>query len=171
MITIKKAEISDAKMLALLARVTYSESHAHFINNTEDLKKYNDKFFAVDYIKSEIENKNNIYRIAYTNKFPVGFLKLNTFKTSEHIKSENICKLERIYVLEEFLSQKVGLQLMDLAIKIASDLQFEKLWLSVYIKNYRAIKFYKKSGFLDIGRLNFLVNGKEFENIVFAKDL
>jgi len=171
MITIKKPKINDAQLVALLARVTYSESHAHFINNDEDLKNYKDKFFSVSHIKSELENENNIYRIAYINDFPVGLIKINKFKTSEHITSKNICKLERIYVLEEFIPQKIGLHLLDLATKIASELKFEQLWLSVYIKNFRAIKFYKKNNFKDVGRLNFLVNGKEFENIVFSKDL
>ena len=45
------------------------------------------------------------------------------------------------------------------------------MWLSVYIKNNRAIRFYQKNEFKNVGELNFIVNGKEYENIVFQKKI
>ena len=39
MINIKKAEASDADILALLGRLTYIESHGHFIEDKNDLSK------------------------------------------------------------------------------------------------------------------------------------
>ena len=43
------------------------------------------------------------------------------------------------------------------------------MWLSVYVKNNRAIRFYQKNEFKNVGELNFLVNGKDYENIIILK--
>lgn len=40
---------------------------------------------------------------------------------------------------------------------------------SIDDKNHRAIRFYEKNEFKDVGELSFLVNGKHYPNIVFSK--
>lgn len=171
MITIRKVNINDAQVLALLARVTYSESHAHLINSKPDLLSYNNHYFSIENIKNEIADNKNVFYIAFSKNFPVGYFKIVKNYKTEYVESDNICKLERIYVLEEFIAQKIGYQLMSLAIEKASNLNFEQIWLSVHVDNSKAINFYKKNDFKDVGRLFFDVNGKKFPNIVFSKNL
>ena len=45
------------------------------------------------------------------------------------------------------------------------------MWLTVYIKNIRAIKFYERNQYIHIGELNFSVSGKEYENIILSKKI
>lgn len=102
MIVIKKAEKKDTQIIALLGRITYSESHGKFITDKNDLIKYNDKAFAIEQIHSEIKDKNNIFYIAFLNNFPVGYAKIIKNAKSNYINTINICRLERIYLLEDF---------------------------------------------------------------------
>lgn len=171
MINIRTANSADAEMLALLSRVTYTESHGEYIENKMHLFNYENEAFSVVKVRDELNDSNIIYDILYYNDFPVGYSKLVLNATNENISSKNICRLERIYVLYDFIHLKVGHQLMNLAFDKAKQGGFDILWLSVYIKNDRAIRFYEKNEFENVGALNFMVDGKSYENIVFAKKL
>ena len=60
---------------------------------------------------------------------------------------------------------------MDFLLVKAESLQFDTMWLVVYIKNHRAIKFYQKNHFTAIGEHDFIVNEKSYKNTVFAKKI
>lgn len=171
MINFRVANESDAEVLAILGRVTYNESHGHFIPNKTHLREYNDAFFAVDKIKNDLKNKNNIFFIAYANDFPVGYAKLVLNFPNEYIDSSSIIKLERIYILEDFIGQKIGSQFMNHILEYSKKLNIENIYLAVYIKNENAIKFYEKYGFKNVGDITFKVGESSFPNHVFAKNL
>jgi len=66
---------------------------------------------------------------------------------------------------------KIGRQLLAFVEEKAKELKLDTMWLSVYIKNHRAIRFYEKNEFKNVGNLNYIVNRKEYENIVFSKKI
>ena len=51
------------------------------------------------------------------------------------------CQLQKIYVLKDFLSLKIGFELQNRLITKAKDDGFERIWLSVLESNERAIRF------------------------------
>lgn len=171
MIDIKIATKATIEVLALLGRITYIESHSHFIDDKKDLSKYVNEAFSVSKIKQEIGNPNNLFFIIYSDDLPVGYAKLVLNANHTSILSQNNCRLERIYILNDFIPLKIGQKLLSYIEEEAKALQFDFMWLSVYIKNYRAIKFYQKNEFKNVGELNFLVNRKAYKNIVFSKKL
>jgi ribosomal protein S18 acetylase RimI-like enzyme len=171
MINIKIAKKSDVEVLALLGRITYVESHGLFIDDKEDLFKYNNKAFSISKTKLDLADSNNLFYIIYIDDLPVGYAKLVLNKTNDNIASKNNCCLERIYILNEFIPLKIGLKFLNFLEEKAKELLLDTMWLSVYVKNGRAIRFYKKNQFKYLGRLNFLVNGKEYDNIVFSKNI
>ncbi len=57
--------------------------------------------------------------------------------------------LNRIYVLQEHQSKKIGAALMQVALKFAAENNYEALWLGVWEGNEKAKTFYKKWGFED----------------------
>ncbi|WP_428740291.1 GNAT family N-acetyltransferase [Tenacibaculum sp.] len=170
MIEIRTASEKDIEVIALLGRVTYSESHGHFIDDFSDLVKYNDEAFSIQKTKENLLDKNNIYFIAYVNGFPVGYAKLILHATIDCVTSKNVCRLERIYILNEFIGRQIGSKLLEACIQKAIQQNFDELWLTTYIKNEKAIQFYQKQQFQRMGTYNFLVNGKGYENIVFSMD-
>lgn len=171
MIKIKTAKEADAGLLALLGRITYVESHGHFIDNKNDLSKYIDNAFSVSKTRQDIKNTKNLLYIIYVDDLPVGYSKLVLNATHESVISLSNCRLERIYILNDFIPLKIGQQFLNFIEKKAKELKLDTMWLSVYIKNDRAIRFYEKNEFKNIGELNFLVNGREYENIVLSKKI
>ena len=171
MIKIRTAIEADTDVLALLGRITWAESHGHYIDDKNNLSKYLDKNFSVAKTKQEINNPKNIFYIIYVDDLPVGYAKLIVNAENESITSQNNCRLERIFIQNEFIPLKLGKQLLAFVETKAKTLQLDTMWLTVYIKNKRAIRFYEKNEFKNVGDVNFLVNGKAYENIVFSKKI
>ena len=101
------AEEKDAEYIALLARITFTETFGHFFRDRQDLLNYYDSTFSVEKIERSISKSNNIYWISFIDRLPVGYAKLKLNSKSEFIDSENICQLQKIYVLKDFLSMKL----------------------------------------------------------------
>jgi ribosomal protein S18 acetylase RimI-like enzyme len=171
MIKIKKAKKTDLEVLALLGRVTWSESHGPYIEDKNILAKYLKDNFSIFKTKENLNNPKNIFYILYVDDFPAGYAKIILNEKQEHIASENNCRLERIFILYDFIPLKIGKQLLTFVEEKAKALQLDTMWLSVYIKNSRAIRFYEKNEFKNVGNLNFEVNAKKYDNIVFSKKL
>lgn len=171
MIKIKIATEADIKVLALLGRVTWAESHGHYIEDKKNLLEYLDENFSVSKMKQHINNAKNLFYIMYVDDLPIGYAKLIVDALHESVASQNNCRLERIFILDDFIPLKIGHQLLTFVEERAKELKLDTMWLSVYIKNKRAIRFYERNEFENVGELNFSVNGKEYENIIFSKKI
>ncbi len=171
MIKIKKATKADIEVLALLGRLTWAESHGHYIEDKNDVSKYLKENFSVFKTKQNINNPKQLFYIIYVDDLPVGYAKLVVNASNQNVTSQNSCQLERIFILNDFIPLKIGQQLLTFVEEQAKKLQFDTMWLTVYIKNNRAIRFYERNEFKNAGELNFIVNGKGYENIVFSKKI
>ncbi|MGB0891006.1 MAG: GNAT family N-acetyltransferase [Flavobacteriaceae bacterium] len=171
MITIREAKNNDAEVLALLGRVTYNESHGHYIDNKTHLLNYNNTFFSVTKVLEELQIPNNLIYLIYVDNSPIGYIKLVLNATNNNLASTNVCKLERLYILNDFIGQNIGSKAMNHINKTATELNFDELWLAVYIKNTKAIKFYERNGFSKKGNIIFRVGDSDFDNYVLSKKL
>lgn len=171
MITYKTAKTNDAEVLALLGRITYTESHGHFIENKNDLLAYCNNAFSIKKIKEELSDSNNQFHIAYVDDLPVGYSKIVINSPFENKTENSSCRLERIYILNHFLPNKIGQPFLNFITNEAKKQKATSMWLSVYIKNERGIRFYNRNEFQKIGDLNFLVNGKVYDNLVLSKKI
>jgi len=64
-------------------------------------------------------------------------------------------------VLKEYQGKKVGQLLFDKAIGIALQKNFDYVWLGVWEKNLRAIKFYLRNGFVEFDKHVFKLGNDE----------
>ncbi len=171
MIKIEIATKADTKVLALLGRLTWAESHGHYIEDKNDVLKYLNENFSVFKTKQNISNPKQLFYIIYVDDLPVGYAKLVVNASNENITSQNSCQLERIFILNDFIPLKIGQQLLNFVEEQVKKIKLDTMWLTVYIKNNRAIRFYERNEFKNVGELNFIVNGKGYENIIFSKKI
>ena len=167
MIKIKIATEADTEVLALLGRLTWAESHGHYVEDKNDVLKYLNENFSISKTKQNINDTNILFCIIYVDDLPVGYTKLVINASNKNVTSQNQCQLERIFILNDFIPLKIGQQLLTFVEEQAKQLQLDTIWLTVYIKNKRAIRFYERNEFKNVGEINFIVNGKAYENIVF----
>ncbi|MBT8294650.1 MAG: GNAT family N-acetyltransferase [Eudoraea sp.] len=170
-IEIRLANRTDAEYIALLGRVTFQETFGHYFRDKNDLLEYYNRTFSVEKIRSSLEKSDNVYWISLVDDLPVGYAKLKLNSSIDFSTSTNICQLQKIYVLKDFLSMKIGWELQNNLLAAASEKGFEKIWLSVLGSNERAINFYNRSGFEKIGDHDFQIGKEHFKFIVMMKSL
>ena len=168
---IRKATVADAEYISLLARITFTETFGQYFRDNQDLLDYYENTFGVSKIRMSIEKDNSIYWIAFYDDLPVGYAKIKKFSKTEFIDSDNVCQLQKIYVLKDFLSKKVGYKLQNMLLAEAISLGKKYIWLSVLDANEKAILFYKKNGFTKIGNHTFEIGQEQFNFMAMKKDL
>ncbi len=80
-------------------------------------------------------------------------------------------ELKRIYVDPRWHGQGVAAELLRLAQSGARQRGGDMLWLAVWEINERAISFYRKSGFHEVGRQGFPIGHEVQSDLVMAKVL
>lgn len=171
MVQIRPARKEDATSIALLGRITFSETFGSLFNDQEGLKHYLDTTFGVDKIERSIQKENNMYWIALVDRLPVGYAKLKLRSHSTFVALERVGQLQKIYVLKDFLSMKIGKSLQDVLLENAKTHGCEHIWLSVYKGNQRAIRFYEKNDFKTVGEHQFTIGKDSFGFMAMAKQL
>ncbi len=155
-ISIIKATEEDYQSIVAIGKISVAEAHRDSTTE-ENLNEYLMKNYNENAIKEELNNPNNIYHLISYNKIPVGFSKINLNAKHPHIISENVTKLDRIYLLKEYFSLKLGYELLKFNIELSKNNHQGGIWLYTWIGNNRAINFYLKAGFKIIGSHRFYV--------------
>ena len=148
---IRRATVRDAEYISLLARITFTETFGSYFSDQQDLLDYYSRTFSVAKIRSGLLNENNVFWLALYEDLPVGYAKLKRFSKSDFINSDSVSQLQKFYVLKDFLSKGIGHQLQDEMLDETKRIGNKFLWLSVLKSNDRAIRFYLKNGFTQIG--------------------
>ncbi|MEO9572067.1 MAG: GNAT family N-acetyltransferase [Polaribacter sp.] len=171
MLEIRRATVADAIHIALLGRITYTESHGEYIENKKNLLDFYNTNYSVSQIKKELNDESNVFWIVFSDELPIGFAKLCLNENYNNKPDSDYCKLQRLYILNDFNNLKIGSQLQEIILKKATDLKFKTIWLTAYYKNTKGLKFYKKYGFKKIGSIDFYVGETNYENLIFTKEL
>ncbi len=144
---IRNVNIQDIEKLKGIGKRTFTETFSSD-NSEENITEYLDNGFSTEKLKTELTDKNAEFYFAELKGRVIGYLKVNSGQSQTEIKDKNYLEIERIYVLKEYHGKKVGQLLYEKAIKIAKSKNAEYVWLGVWEKNPRAIKFYEKNGFV-----------------------
>ena len=166
-IKIRKVMMWDVEDLQSIGRETFSASFGAE-NSASDMQKYLDENFNTEKVKSELENPDAEFYFAETDQQVVGYLKINCGNAQTETSLKNALEIERIYVLPKYQGQRVGQLLFNKALEIAKSKAMENLWLGVWEKNPKAIRFYEKNGFVAFGQHVFRL-GDDIQTDIMMK--
>lgn len=169
-IKIIKATVKDIDKLQKIGKKTFQETFGSD-NSEEDMKEYLEEGFSKQKIATELADENSQFYIAEFGDNVIGYLKINTGQSQTEIKDENALEIERIYVLKEYQGKKVGQILYEKAIKISRQEKVNYVWLGVWEKNPRAIRFYQKNGFIEFDKHIFRLGDDQQTDIMMKLDL
>ena len=167
---LKKCTIEDFDVLRELCIRTFYETFAH-LNTVEDMQAYLDEAFEINKLRGELNNPDSDFFFLYFNDTLAGYLKLNEAPSQTDINDSSALEIERIYVASEFQGEGLGRYLMEQAIAIATERKKKYAWLGVWEKNEKAICFYMKNGFYEIGTHTFVMGEDVQTDYVMRKDL
>ena len=164
------ATINDINQLQQIGRQTFSETFADE-NSEEDMFNYLKEGFSLDKLRGEIVNKNSEFYFAKVSGEVVGYLKVNTGNAQTELKNQEALEIERIYVLKAFHGNRVGQALFEKAMERALVLKAVFVWLGVWEKNIKAIRFYEKNGFATFDKHVFLLGNDAQTDLMMKREL
>lgn len=166
----RKISISDIDQLHEIGIRTFDETFSS-LNSEENMREYLESGFSSDKLKAELTDHNSEFYFAEINNKPIGYLKINFGDSQTEILDENSLEIERLYVLKEFHGKKVGQILYEKAIEISKQKKVDYVWLGVWEDNYRAIRFYKKQGFVEFDKHIFRLGKDDQTDIMMRLDM
>jgi GNAT superfamily N-acetyltransferase len=99
----------------------------------------------------------------------VGFSQVSNGVGHALAKEAAASELDRLYVQEPFTARGVGRDLLRQAEKAAAARGADTLWLTAWVGNARALRFYPRCGYEDLGETVYTIEGESFPNRLFAK--
>src|SRR5262249_16385247 len=120
-------------------------------NTPENMALYLKNSFSPEIQFNELSASENIFLIVEAQYIPIGFAQLVLDSKEDSIHGTKTMEVRRIYSVQEYIGRGVGKELMSAAIREAKQRGCDSLWLGVWEKNPRAIEFYKKWGFEEVG--------------------
>lgn len=102
---------------------------------------------------------------------PVGYSMLTPPDLPLPDLSPSDLELKRIYLFSKFQGSGLAQQMMDIAIGESRNLGARRLLLGVYARNLRALRFYRRNGFAQVGVRTFTVGTLVCDDFVLGRDL
>lgn len=155
-LTIRKAVPEDAAALAEFAERSFRDTFERD-NAPSDMAQYVASAYGERLQKAEIEDSTRIILLAETSNAIAGYAQLLSAREPAEVVATPAMELERFYVGREWHGFGVAQLLMKHAIAAAFESGAAALWLGVWERNARAIAFYRKFGFVDIGSKPFML--------------
>lgn len=157
MIAYRDAAPGDGPELAAMAARCFTDTFGH-LYRPADLATFLDSAFGADGLPRQIDDPDFAIRLATHDGRIVGFAKIGPnvlpFPDAEGAKA---VELYQLYVLADHHGDGVGPALMDWTIATARAQGADTLTLTVFTENHRAQAFYRRYGFVDVGRIDFPV--------------
>lgn len=161
---IRKGQPTDANPLAVLATQVWLHTYA-----TEGVSSSISKFvlneITPDKYASLMQNSSALVLVAERNENLLGFAVLQLKAPCSNAPDATI-ELETLYVQAHFTGRGIGSALLTESQRMAEVLANSRLWLTVNVKNERAISFYSGHGYRKVGTHVFLLGDVGHDNDV-----
>jgi diamine N-acetyltransferase len=156
-INIRFATEKDASLIADISRETFYNAFAP-ANTKNDMDKFMNEVFTHEKLMAEPDLPNNIFLLAYTGNEVAGYVRMRDKNISEiSLETDNIIEIARIYTVSTETGKGIGTALMNRCIEIAKEKNRKYIWLGVWEKNDKAIRFYERFGFKRFGEHEFVL--------------
>ena len=167
---IRPAVPSDAGWLAALAERTFRETYEAF-NRPEDMESYVASHFGRALQEAELASPVRGTLVAEAGHQGIGYVQLGWESTPACVTGPAPAEIVRFYVDRPWHGRGIAQALMDAAADLARLRGSRTLWLGVWERNDRAVAFYRKSGFVDVGTQTFVLGADHQRDLVLARAL
>lgn len=167
---IRRATVADAATLAKLGAETFTTSFGEQ-NTPENVAKHLATAFGVEIQQREIADPAITYLIAEQDGHIAGYAQVRDGTAPAQVTGPAPVEVRRFYVVHAFHGTGIAQALMDSCAEEARTRGGRTLWLSVWSVNPRAIRFYTKWGFQDVGALVFMLGDDAQEDRLLVATL
>jgi ribosomal protein S18 acetylase RimI-like enzyme len=168
--TIRRGVATDADALSAFAARTFTETYAHY-EDQDNLRRHIASVYAPAQQARELADRDVVTLLAHRDERLAAFAQVRRSEAPMCVREAAPIELHRLYVDSPWhgrgVSQHVLASIRDAALALGG----ETLWLKVWEHNARAIAFYRKSGFIDVGTAEFHVRDDRLTDRVLAMRL
>jgi len=161
--TYRTATVADAALMARIGPQTFSETFGH-LYSPENLAAFLKNHSEANWL-AELTDPRFTVRIAEQDGEAVGFAKVGPPGLPFEV-TEPTAELRQLYVLRPWHGTEVARTLMDWVLAEARGRGATQIFLSVFIDNHRARRFYERYGFEAVGTYAFMVGTHADEDII-----
>ena len=168
--SLRPAVAADALSIAVLGQQVFLDTYATDGIRPEIAREVR-SLFDLDVVSALLAAPSTRCVVAERTGHLIGFAQCATDDTHTHVRADRPIKLNRLYVQERFSGTGVGTVLLARVESLARLEGSDALWLTTWVGNARALAFYPRRGYVDVGKTLYVFEDEAHENRVFAKAL
>ena len=167
---IRPAAPGDTDLLAELGARTFRDTFERQ-NEPADVDAYLRASFAPERVRAEIEDPAGTLLLAFADGGgqPIGYARLRAGEPDPSVTGAAPVEIERLYVRREVIGHGVGAALMRACLEEAALAGYETIWLGVWERNERAIAFYRRWGFVEVGHHVFTLGSDPQNDLIMER--
>lgn len=166
----RKAAREDAKPLAELAERTFRDTFAG-ANTPEDMDLHCRDHYGEAIQAAEIADPGRLTLLGADGERLAGYAQLRWDGAPACVAADSPGEIQRFYVAADRHGRGVAQSLMKACLDALSARGCDVAWLGVWERNPRAIAFYRKHGFVEVGEHVFALGRDPQRDIVMARPL
>ena len=169
-VTVRLATPADVDLLADMGARTFRDAFGPD-NDPADVERHVAATYAPATVAAELARPDSTFLIAESDGRPAGYALLTAGSAIKSVAAEAPVELARIYVESAATGNGVGGALMAAVLGQAARGGHDAIWLGVWERNVRAVRFYERWGFRAAGDKTFTVGLDVQRDIVMAQRL
>ena len=167
-LTTRRATPADAALLASLGSTTFCDTFAAE-NTPADMSLYVATAFGEGVQARELADSRHTVFFAERAGDAVGYAMLRDGPAPVVIRDADAIEIARLYAAKPFVGAGVGAALMQRCLDESALRGRSTIWLGVWEHNARAIAFYRRWGFADVGTTDFLLGRDRQTDRIMAR--
>src|SRR5215208_679988 len=169
-IATRAARPDDAAILTELGASTFAETF-EAANSPDDFAAYMRVAFGESIQRAELEDPDTTVFFAEREGDVLGYVMLREGRTPSVVPADDALEIARLYARRRAVGTGVGAALMQRALAEAAGRGKDAVWLGVWERNERAIRFYEAWGFHRCGTQPFLLGADLQTDLVMVRRL
>jgi diamine N-acetyltransferase len=165
--TIHPATAEDAAPLAAFAAQAFTDTYRE-LSDAQEIADYVAEHFRPGIMAGVIGDPACSTLLLRVGGELAGYAILKAEPAPACVTQRLPLKLWRLYLGAGFIGQGLGARLMAAVHAEARRRGAQTLWLGVYDRNLRAVRFYERFGFAKVGGQEFLFGGQIYIDPVYA---
>lgn len=165
---IRRATASDSVLLAEIGAETFADTFAAE-NTPENMAAYLAAAFSAAQQARELADPAARFLIAAVDGLTAGYARLRFGPAPAAVAGEKLMEIARFYVRKPWIGKGAAAQLMQACMSEAQRAECDVAWLDVWERNFRAIAFYRKWGFAEVGVQAFQLGDDLQRDLLMAR--
>jgi len=164
---IRHAQPEDAAALAAFAAQAFTDTYRG-LDDPQEIADYVAEHFQPAVVAAVIADAACTAMLVWLGEQLAGYAILRNAPPPSCVTGPAPLELWRLYLGQSFIGQGLGACLMAEVHAQARGHGARTLWLGVYDRNVRAVEFYKRFNFAQVGAKEFLFGGRLYVDPIYT---